>query len=102
MFLCALRLLDEKIHVFANNFSGYLYMKNSESTIMIQVVLPSVLHSFLKRNDCVERILDSCTWKDNWKRGRSGKPSVCFHLAREHEVEEERRVGFSGFKMVIR
>lgn len=100
VLLCALRLLDEKIHVFRNNFSGYLYMRNSESNIMIQVMLPSLLHSFLKRNYCVERILDSCTWKDNWK-GISGKQSVCFHLAREHEVEEERHVGFWGFKMVV-
>lgn len=69
-------------------------MKNSESNIMIQVMLPSVLHSFLNRNYYVERILDFCTWKENWRRVRSGKPSVCFHLARECEVEEERHVGF--------
>lgn len=101
VFLCALRLLDERIHVFTNNFSGYLYMKNSESSIMIQVMLPSVLHSFLNRNYYVERILDSCTWKKNWKRVRSGKPSVCFHLARECGVEEERHVGFWGFRVVM-
>jgi len=69
-------------------------MKSSESSIMIQVMLPSVLHSFLKRNYYVERILDACTWKDNCESVRSGKLSVCFHPSREQEAAEERHAGF--------